>query len=198
MLKEYTFSQMEDLWRLRYGWLASPGVSGVTDMTRLRDLIRVEVDAWYERLLRTADPGLLPQEDVAAEVDVRPLRRNAALLTLPERAVRLTALRMAPWQVTLYDVPAVSDAAVARESVTALASTPFCPNACLCPDGRIEVYGLDRAPVWGSQRQPLQGGLRPEPEVAEALAVVRPGEGRYIFDTSLLYDFLNEKRQTVI
>lgn len=199
MRKTYTEDEMAEWWYLRNGWHSLPVDGGIEDKTELNRVIHEEVSVWYEKLLQTADPKLLPHEDVAQEVEVSPLTANGALLTLPERCVRAYAVRMADWDKTVYGLPAVDDRALTKETVRALASTPDNPHAYVCRDGRIEVYGMDRHPDWSAQRIPPLTGQSggPEHRVATVMAVVRPPEGEYIFDSSLIETFFDEKGKTI-
>lgn len=201
MIKTFTEEQMAEWWYLRNGWHSLPVNGGIDDKTELNRVIHEEVSVWYEKLLRTADPRLLPHEDVALEVKVNTLTANSALLTLPERCIRAFSVRMADWDRTVYEIEPADERALSRETVRALASTPSTPHAYLCPDGLIEVHGMDRNTDWSAQRIP-PSRVKPGPEgthrVGSLMAVVRPEEGTYIFDSSLIETFFDEKREAII
>ncbi|MCM1291922.1 MAG: hypothetical protein NC201_07910 [Prevotella sp.] len=189
MIKEYTEDMMVQRWLLREGLAPSPGVTGLSDNSRLREVIVSDLRHWYADLLLTASPLLLPTEDVSEETESIYLTKNSAQLTLPSRCVRPINIKMENWQFSVYTLEKMTPKKAEDEARQALCSTPFTPHAYRLEDGTIEVHGLNRGPDWLSyyvpQYKPKPGPVE-HPRIERLVAVITPPSGSYILDESLL------------
>lgn len=170
MIKRFTKEEMLLRWKRAYGLMASPALSGISDLNSLDALLLDEIDLWYDRLLLTADPSLLPREDVAAEAEAIWLTSNCAEVPFPARGVRPVRLRMQGWthDVTLFDAP--SSLRAQMQTLQWGRATPRTPVAVLFP-GRLEAHGFENADTAVIVRLEM---------------VVRPADDTYVLDTSLL------------
>lgn len=178
MIKTFTKEEMLERWKRAYGLVASPGLSGMRDSTALDTYLLDEIDVWYDRLLLTAPPGLLPREDVAAEASAMWLTSNCAEVRLPGRGVRPLRLRMEGWtrETARFEEPGSVRASM--QTLQWARATPSLPVAVLFP-GRIEAHGFQSAEAHGFQSAEA-------PAVTLLEMVVRPKDGTYVLDTSLL------------
>lgn len=191
MIKEFTAAEMLTLWRRSFGLAPSPGVGGFSDATELDALLMAQIEVWYDRLLREARPELLPVADLGGQTVARLLTDNSADIPFPQRGVRPLRLRMEGWErdVTAFAAPESLTASMQR--LRYARACPEDPVAILYP-GRIEAHGLVAAasladPLPAQERVPA---ARPAPAIEMLEMVVRPPDGIYILDTSLL-DFIN-------
>lgn len=190
MLKEYTEDELYQLWLVREGLGPSESLAAFHDSTKLRQMAVADIRAWYARLLLNAPAHLLPCEDIAEETMTAYLNSNSAVLMPPLRYVRPVMLRMTDWEHNVYDFRPIDSDLVEQEALTMLASSPFRPRAYLRPDGSVEAHGIDRAvsPIDYYVRPVKKGPGKIEgPKVTSFTAVVRPPEGQYILDESLLF-----------
>lgn len=199
MIKSYSKQEMLERWKRAYGLVASPGLSGLSDRSALDELLLDEIDLWYDRLLLDADPGLLPRADVSAGAETMWLTSNSAEVRFPDRGVRPVRLRMKGWthDVTLFEAP--SSLRAQMQTLQWARATPRTPVAILFP-GRLEAHGFDcTAPEAGADCAasgtdadcvaPGTADLRDaecRPVIELLEMVVRPADGTYIIDTSLL------------
>lgn len=190
MLKEYTEDELYQLWLVREGLVPSESLAGFHDSTKLRQMAAADISAWYARLLLNAPAHLLPCEDIAEETMSAYLNTNSAVLVPPTRYVRPVMLRMKDWEHNVYEFRLIDGDIVEFEALTMLASSPFSPRAYLRPNGSIEAHGIDRevCPIH-YYVQPRKNGPGPidRPQITSFTAVVRPPEGKYILDESLLF-----------
>lgn len=171
MIKTFSKEDMLAIWKRRYGLSASPGLSGLNDLNALDRLLLQEIDLWYDKLLLTAPPELLPREDIADEATPLWLTSNCAEIEFPPRGVRLLRLKMEGWErdVSRFVEPGSVEASM--QNLMWARATPERPVAVLFGE-RVEVHGFEnpgRTPV-----------------VLRLEMVVRPTDGSYILDTSLL------------
>lgn len=191
MLKTYSQSEMLTYWKRRLGLSVSSPLSTGEDLTQLDLKLLDDINAWYDDILAEAPPEKLPVEDVGPVTAARYISDNAAELTPPSRGIRLVALRMADWssdEVESYSV--YSDMArLQRNRLTrATADDPV----VLHRPGHFEAHGLPSAPAIVKPVTPPAGGsdgVQPVPsipEITHLMMVVRPPEGYYTLDTTLL------------
>lgn len=186
MLKTYSDKQMLAYWKRRLGLEASASVAGENDLTDFDRKLLDDIDIWYADLLENAPADRLPTEDVAGEVACHYSSDNSAVITLPQRAVRMVSLKMADWgadEVETYSI--YSD--VARLQRNRLTRADVDDPIILRRPGALEVHGL---------LSPLDDGISPlgafvapfekRPELESLKMVVRPEEGTYILDPTLL------------
>lgn len=173
MITEYTRDDMLRLWRTRAGLepvrtdCRVEMVEGINADTFIEPAMR----AWYLRLLDTADPALLPVDDVHNEIRlVLTPTRDAATGTLPPRVRRLLEVRMTGWLNPAR--PCTPETAQRRH---ALALNPYS-----APGASHPLCSVD------GRRILLMPFLEDGDVLVEARAVVDPGPELYILDDSLL------------
>lgn len=197
MIRRYSKSMLTDLWKLRAGITTLDCGCSVSrqDGSDLNSLIEYDIEKWYANLLLTAPVELLPVEDIATEAAELYLGDNSALIKLPDDGVRLVAVRCLGWNYDLTSfVSPNSDIARIQRNPLLRASTN---NPVAVLDGRnLLVYGVmppDNvvvAPQNSDDAEPqlsVDSDLNPLSKVLKSLKmIVKPPEGFYIFDDSLL------------
>lgn len=173
MIKEYTRDDMLKLWRTRAGLEPSRTdcrieiVEGIDADAFIEPAMR----AWYLRLLDTADPALLPVDDVHHDISLTVCPGHEAVEgELPSSVRRLLEVRMTGWLNS-----AIPCTPVAQPRRHALALNPYS-----APGPTHPLCSLDGRRIC----------MRPFTDDGDVLvlarAVVDPGPDRYILDDSLL------------
>lgn len=169
-MKTFTESEMLAIWRSRLGFdelhtdCSVESFDGYDVDSRIRQAMR----AWYLRLLDTAQPRLLPCEQVEAS-STQVFGHRQLLIRLPGRCRR--PLRMHADRWCSAAAPDCSERTLL--DLQRLAS-PFgwpddsCPIMCLLPDGAVVAAPLDCDDTFS------------------IFAVVEPADGAYTLDESLL------------
>lgn len=169
-MKTFTESEMLAIWRSRLGFdelhtdCSIESFDGYDVDSRIRQAMR----AWYLRLLDTAQPRLLPCEQVEAS-STQVFGHRQLLIRLPGRCRR--PLRMHADRWCSAAAPDCSERTLL--DLQRLAS-PFgwpddsCPIMCLLPDGAVVAAPLDCDDTFS------------------IFAVVEPADGAYTLDESLL------------
>ena len=172
MMMKLSEQEMLDLWKLRCGYVTPRRDCYLErdDDVELDTELLHRIRAWYADLLMNAPADMLPVEDVAADCNVGAGFDGAVLLRLPDRCVRVLAVRLNGWKRDAAVMHPAGSAADLRQGVEWLRGTPDYPVAIADSDG-LRLYP---APDGGSV------------EVAKALCVVRPADGSYQFAEPLL------------
>lgn len=160
-------SGMLEEWKMRKGLF--PGLRNCTvernDGTDTDGLLRREIDGWYARLLAEAPAECLPVYDISEACDVETDSRLTALITLPERCVRPTELRMRCWADSVcHFFPADSPAArmQSNEWLRGRQERPV----CVLSGRQIRAYSAASAG---------------DAKLEKLLAVCYPPDGSYVF-----------------
>lgn len=169
-MKNYTETEMLAIWRRRLGFdevradCSVESYDGHDVDGRICEAMR----AWYLRLLDTAEPRLLPCEQVSA-VSTQVYGSRQLLIRLPARCRRPLRMHAARW-----DCAAVADGSDRALAGLQRLASPFgwpddsCPAMCLLPDGSVLAA-------------PLADG-----DSFMIDAVVEPADGSFVLDESLL------------
>lgn len=170
-LTHLTHSEMTERWMLMRGLgpMRSDAVVKRSDGLDLSALVDAEIARWYAGVLLSADPRLLPVEDVAADTMVAAADGGmGAWLVPPARARRILTVELEGWTAPAVLTPEGS--ALARRQANALSRGGVRhPVAALAADGRIRVWAVTGAVA----------------AVRRLLAVVDPSPEAYVFDESL-------------
>lgn len=135
----------------------------------LDSLLLTHINRWYAHLLLTAPPSLLPVEDVAQQVTLQAESSGAVIASLPAHCVRPVEWRLNGWLRSVTHFPAPNEAPARHHNV-------WTQGGCHQP--AAEHHGdhlvLYSAPTGST------------PTLATARCVVRPANGHYQFDQSLI------------
>lgn len=167
-------SEMIQLWQL---------TNGLTPMRSDCDMIRTDgldtqalllchIKRWYENLLTSAPPRLLPIADLASQAEATADADGVVCITLPDECVRPLSVRLDGWHrpADIVDLDSLPP------STRHLMQSPLCvggainPLAVLQPDGTLRLYSSAAS----------------QPNVTSLLCVVRPPEGVFRLDPALL------------
>lgn len=183
-MKTFTQSEMLAWWKRRLGLAASPGLSGYSDRTQLDTYLLDDIESWYEKLLLTAPPELLPRENVASEARCAYLSDNCAEIVFPDRARRLLRVKMHEWRQPIDRFVAPDSPKARMQQLQYARGNMAEPVAVLMPD-RVLVHGLDSDyRVNPAMEMEGFGGAQPQLELLEMVA--RPADGSYRLHRSLL------------
>lgn len=166
-------SEMLSLWLLkRYGAELRDdcNVSRVMGID-LKKIAKTEMEVWYANLLMTADPDLLMNADLSAEVALQPAGENALRVYLPSSFRRLLDVEVAGWNAPARIVTDPADPELRRMANPFAAPDVYRP-LCLLEHNRLTLYGRD--------------GVSAYPTLTRLFCVVAPPEGTYVFDASLI------------
>lgn len=140
MLTTLTHSQMLTQWRQRLGYTTLPD----TDPFDINTLLSSHIRAWYDHLLLTQPPSLLPVEELKSEITSADIiaSSTAMLISLPSRAIRPISLLLDDWDtpLTQFALPGSDIATLQQDPL--LRATPDAPVAILNPDRTITAYGI--------------------------------------------------------
>lgn len=186
MLKTYTQSEMLAYWKRRLGLRTSTALGDATDMTELDRKLLDDIDIWYEDLLAEAPASHLPVEDVADEASGYYISDNAAEITPPERGVRLLSLKLSDWrQAETESYSVYSD--IGRLQRNRLTRATAEEPVVLHRPGHYEAHGLSWSPFdINSALKPDYTPIVDRPVITQMEMVVRPPQGYYTLDTTLL------------
>lgn len=169
-MKTFTESEMLAIWRSRLGFdelhtdCSIESFDGYDVDSRIRQAMR----AWYLRLLDTAQPRLLPCEQVEAS-STQVFGHRQLLIRLPGRCRRPLRMHADRWcsaaapdcsERTLLDLQRLASPFGWRDDSF--------PIMCLLPDGAVVAAPLDCDDTFS------------------IFAVVEPADGAYTLDESLL------------
>lgn len=144
MLTTYTLEEMMQLWRRRYGLLVDDCGCVVTrhDGTSVDALLHERIDSWYDSLLLTADPALLPVRDMADEVEkIERVSENCISLEFPEKGVRPLLVQLTYWDDPLTVFHTADSATALRQRNPRLGGTRRHPVGVVV--GRnLFIYGV--------------------------------------------------------
>lgn len=126
----------------------------------------------YARLLRAADPMLLPVSDIASEITLDVSRAGEGTAALPATAARLLNIRLRSWK---RPARVVTRAEYDADGSSARALNPFCAPGADSPAAILEPSG----------EVTLLPASAPD-SVAHAIAVTDPGPDLFTLDESLI------------
>ena len=183
MLKTFTRSEMLTYWKRRLGLKASPVVAGETDLTEVDRKLLDDIDIWYDDVLLSAPVDKLPVRNVAADVIAYYVDDNSAEIAIPDECIRLVSIKMNDWDGDEPETYSVySDIARLQRNRLTRATTDE-PVVMRRP-GRLVVCGLNPpvATLAGSDKP----AVKHEASLERLEMVVRPPEGTYVLDRTLL------------
>lgn len=181
MLRHYTAAELLAMWKRRKGLAASPVFCGNADLTQFDAMITARLESAYATLLRTADAGLLPCEDLADQCTAEYTSDNSAQISWPARGVRPLAVRLDEWQFPLREFISPQSLRALCQRLPESSATVLDPVAVLY-ERSIEVFGLCESQVMPIASMPA---YRPTPQLAQMLMVCAPQSG-FELDNSLI------------
>lgn len=183
MLKTFTQSEMLTYWKRRLGLKASPVLAGENDLTEVDRKLLDDIDIWYDDVLLSAPVEKLPVRNVAPDVIAYYVDDNSAEIALPDECLRLVSVKMRDWEGDETEAYSVySD--IARLQRNRLTRATIDEPVVVRRPGRLVVHGLN-APVaaYAAADKP---SVKHEAALERLEMVVRPPEGTYILDRTLL------------
>lgn len=208
MLSTYTQAEMLALWRRRC-FLTNPGIVSADNDAAIEAQLLDAIRRWYARLLLSERASLLPRENLVKEAKVEYLSTNCALVTPPERGVRLLSLRMSGWNAPALSYWLPGSTMHRLQSCFATQATTDAPVVVHTDSGYL-VFGLSvpDTPVVTPPDRPAPdpaatGGdtgadsanegivsppLAGTSVLTELWMVAAPADGSYILDDSLIPD----------
>ncbi len=193
MIRTYTEEEMLSLYKRRLGLFEARngGIVGRQDGNHLDEYLLTEMRAWYANLLRTADVGLLPVEDLSSEIDSSLYVDNAtAEISLPARGIRLVSIKFKEWkqEVRFFYTPESEMAQMQKNYY--LRATTRNPIVVVDRD-KLIAYGVSRPTVDIDPSTPEIASATPQitpmkKSVEKLLMIAEPTDGTYRFDDSLL------------
>lgn len=140
-----------------------------SDGYNIDNYLKLKIREWYAHALTFEKACFLPQEDIARDLTVNISGNGVARVTLPNNAVRPVEWKMKSWEqsVTVFEAP---DSFMARLQYCPLTRSGITnPTAVQLPHQLLLYCAKDRSD-----------------EIEKAVCVVRPPEGIYSFDETLL------------
>ncbi len=168
----YTQQEMLDIWRRCMGFdiirndCTIDTFDGIDTDATLIELIR----QWYLTLLDTADPRLLPVEDIASQLSPVEYSPEIICLELPDTCRRVTEVYSSDWIAPI--APADADDALIKMRFARMAS-PYARPGLGSPLAAVRSRNLILSPCSSDS-------------ILSVKAVVDPGENSYILDKTLL------------
>lgn len=132
------------------------------------ELILPKMRAWYDNLLTTASPDLLPTEDLAPELTLKFHLRGSASVALPDRYVRPVEWQLDAWRHPVRNFREPEDLVAVMQSNDFLMAGNWFPVV-------VEAHS----------RMLLYPAL-PNDVLEYAECVVRPANGMYVLAPQLL------------
>lgn len=185
MIKKYSQLEMLNIWKRKLGLKSSYRSVGISDLSELDKRLLQDIDAWYDEVLHSAPVEKLPREDLAGEAYSTYLTDNSVQVLLPARGIRLVAVKLREWEVEESETvsPWSDTARLQRNKLTRATSED---PVIVARPGKLILHGI-RDPY--SEEEPsgpikVPGLAKPELQVLEM--VVRPEDGSYVMDQSIL------------
>lgn len=136
---------------------------GRTDSVDIDAILDGEMRLWYLNMLDSADPDLLPVENVADAADCSTAAPSSVMtVRLPEQVRRVVSVRFSQWE------------------------SPIAPDADPEQVRRCAANPLWHRPLAGAISRHTLTVCQPGGSLEEIMAVTDPGPETYIFDESLL------------
>lgn len=135
-------AQMLAQWRLHsaYSLPLTDAVCRRNDGIDSDAIMRVDIDAWYRRLLAEGEPGLLAPEDLSRSVtSVACADDGCTLVTLPAEVVRVTEVRLSGWKCPARIVTSPTHILALRQMHPFSRATPSHPVAVFT-GGALRLY----------------------------------------------------------
>lgn len=178
MLKRFSPVEMLDYWKRRLGIATAGGACKVVrrNAEALDQKLADDISLWYDGVLRSADPALLPIDDLADLAEARYADDTRVTLRLPARGVRLLSVEMQGWTAPLRTfVSPNSDAAMLQRDP--LLRTGRTHPVGVLSERTLDLYGVIPRHEYGAASGTPLTALR---------MVARPADGAYVLDESLL------------
>lgn len=142
----YVLSQEEmiDLWLKRKG-LAPLRLDchiGRSDAVDLEAYALMEIEAWYDEVLRTAPVELLEPVDVADKAIISAGLNGSALVKMPAQVVRPVAVKLLSWNAPAEIVTPDHPKAQLQTAGYGAAGGVLHPVAVIRPDSILELFSL--------------------------------------------------------
>lgn len=183
MIREYTLTEMEGIWRRRLGLLDDDCGCVVTrhDGTSLNALIADRIRSWYAELMHKAEIQLLPIRDVTDEIQtIHLISGNCIEIELPVKGLRVISVKLDDWAEPLDVISSNDSDAAALQHNRFLRATPRRPVA-IVSGHTLRLYGLSNE----SKENVTESNLRSRLTRLTMVAYPETSD-TYILDTSLL------------
>ncbi|MDE6049219.1 MAG: hypothetical protein K2G09_05950 [Paramuribaculum sp.] len=133
-----TLEEILTRWKLLHGWEPLGGIATATT-PGLDDMLAAEIDGWYNTMLVTLEPELLPHGEFAAAAVVSQSGAGYASVRLPPQCLRPVSVKLASWSAPAA-VREQSAELTLRQHNPFTAATGRSPVAMRRPDGTLALY----------------------------------------------------------
>lgn len=185
MLTTYTENALCEMLKQHSGiYTSASGMEIITQQgMNINERFRNFLDAWHKEQLLTANPDLLPVQNISQEMSgVATACNNVGVISLPDAVFRVVGIKMPEWPITVSRFIDAESPEGERVRLNPFAASVSRPKV-LIRNNTVWLY-----------RTSVKEGRLPLSEIS---VVMKPQPGVYRFDNRLLEDLLNSASKTI-